>query len=553
MLTRLSIYNYVLIDELSIEFKAGFTSITGETGAGKSIILGALGLVLGDRSDTKCLGNKNIKCSVEAEFFIENYSLDHFFSQHDLDFFPLTILRREISPSGRSRAFINDTPVNVGVLKALCSFLIDIHSQHQSLLINKQTYQLSIIDAYSQHNSLLKKYKIEFDNYIDSNKQLLALKEKERSIKKEMDYKQFLLDEINSINPSDETDANLENELSILENFEEINDKLSQSLELGETNDLSIRSMLNQTQSILQSLEVNDAKLTSLSQRISSLNIEFNDCLYELNAIKDQYTEDYDPKKIAILRDRVGQINQLLHKHSLQNVDDLLTLQTDLQSELNQVFSISKEIEQLEKECLSHYEKAMKLANELSASRQSNLSQLEKEITLLTSSLGMPQSKFAIKHSKNNHLKADGIDEFLFNFSANKGISPNEISKIASGGELSRLMLCFKYILAQKTQLSSILFDEIDTGVSGEIAHKMAELMKKMATNMQVIGITHLPQVAAKANYHFLVAKKQTKTGTKTTLKELRKDERVQEIAKMLSGKSITDSSIKNAIDLLSI
>ena len=553
MLCRLTIKNYILIDHLNVYFNTGFTAITGETGAGKSIILGALGIVLGQRVDTKSLGKKNVKCSIEVEFSVRRHYLEHFFANHDLDFFNQTIIRREISPSGRSRAFINDTPVSLGILKELSTHLIDIHSQHQSLLLNNNNYQLTIIDAYSCHEALLDQYKKEYLKHSTLKSTLNSLIVKESNLKKELDYKQFLLDEINTLNPILEKDSFVEKELNIIENFEDISAKLAKSLEISETDDASITKLLNQLQSILNAASLNDDQFLPLTERINSLHIEFKDCLYELNNIKDKYNQDFDPQKLTYLKERSSQINKLLFKHSLRDIEGLIFLKQSLENELNNVHHLSDEIERLSQQISIQHANLIELSKKLSISRLSNLSKLENEINQLTSSLGMPHSTFKIEHHLKDSFNSNGIDEFSFLFSANKGVNADEISKIASGGEISRLMLSFKYILAKTAQLSTILFDEIDTGVSGKIAHRMANVMKKMSTNMQVISITHLPQVAAKANKHFLVSKTETKTMTYSTLKELNYDERVHEIAKMLSGKSITDSSIKNAEDLLAV
>lgn len=553
MLCRLTINNYILIDHLDVDFNTGFNAITGETGAGKSIILGALGIALGQRVDTKSLGKKNVKCSIEVEFSVSRHYLEHFFANHDLDFFNQTIIRREISPTGRSRAFINDTPVSLGILKELSTHLIDIHSQHQSLLLNNNNYQLTIIDAYSCHEALLDQYKEEYQKHSSLKSTLNSLIEKESNLKKELDYKQFLLDEINTLNPILEKDSSVEKELNVIENFEDISAKLAKSLEISETDDASITILFNQLQSILNAASLNDDQLLPLTERINSLQIEFKDCLYELNTINDKYNQDYDPQKLTYLRERSSLINKLLFKHSLRNIEELIFLKQSLENELNNVHHLSDEIKRLSQQISIQHANIIKLSKKLSNSRLSNLSKLENEIQQLTSSLGMPHSTFKIEHHLKDSLNSNGVDEFSFLFSANKGVKADEISKIASGGEISRLMLIFKYILAKTAQLSSILFDEIDTGVSGEIAHRMADVMKNMSTNMQVISITHLPQVAAKANTHFLVSKIETKTTTYSTLKELNYDERVNEIAKMLSGKSITDSSIKNAEDLLAV
>jgi DNA repair protein RecN (Recombination protein N) len=550
MIKRLSISNYVLIDKLSIDFNEGFTSITGETGAGKSILLGALGLILGDRADTQSLANNTKKCIVEAEFQIKKYALQNFFKKNDLDYFDLAVVRREISSNGRSRAFINDTPVNLNLLKQISQFLVDIHSQHQTLLINTQEYQLNIIDSYCNNSSLIQKFKEKYSFYKQQKTELNTLVEKENALKNEIDYKQFLLNEIEEIKVA-KSDEDIDDELIQLENFEEINSKLSLSTELSETNEYSIISLLKELESNLESIKDKDRNISPLSDRINSLYIEFKDCLYELNALKDSYNDGFDIKRLNYLQERSNLINRLLHKHSLIDINQLISFKEQLQKELDKIGSIDEEIDALKKKCDLSLKQANDLANELSSKRLKAVPKLEKEIISLASDLGMPNSTLSISQKTKDELSSSGIDDFTFNFSANKGVEAMEISKIASGGELSRLMLCFKYILAQKANLSCILFDEIDTGVSGNIAHKMAELMKKMSANMQVISITHLPQVAAKANSQLLVAKVENDNKTTTTIKSLSKDERVVELANMLSGQSITESSLKNADDLL--
>ncbi|MDB3926632.1 DNA repair protein RecN [Flavobacteriales bacterium] len=550
MIKRLSISNYVLIDKLSIDFNEGFTSITGETGAGKSILLGALGLILGDRADTQSLANNTKKCIVEAEFQIKKYALQNFFKKNDLDYFDLAVVRREISSNGRSRAFINDTPVNLNLLKQISQFLVDIHSQHQTLLINTQEYQLNIIDSYCNNSSLIQKFKEKYSFYKQQKTELNTLVEKENALKNEIDYKQFLLNEIVEIKVA-KSDEYIDDELIQLENFEEINSKLSLSTELSETNEYSIISLLKELESNLESIKDKDRNISPLSDRINSLYIEFKDCLYELNALKDSYNDGFDIKRLNYLQERSNLINRLLHKHSLIDINQLISFKEQLQKELDKIGSIDEEIDALKKKCDLSLKQANDLANELSSKRLKAAPKLEKEIISLASDLGMPNSTLCISQKTKDELSSSGIDDFTFNFSANKGVEAMEISKIASGGELSRLMLCFKYILAQKANFSCILFDEIDTGVSGNIAHKMAELMKKMSANMQVISITHLPQVAAKANSQLLVAKIENDNKTTTTIKSLSKDERVVELANMLSGQSITESSLKNADDLL--
>lgn len=550
MIKRLSIKNYVLIDELSIDFNEGFTSITGETGAGKSILLGALGLILGERADTQSLSNYNNKCIVEAEFQIKKYSLHNFFKKNDLDYFDFSVVRREISPSGRSRAFINDTPVTLNLLKQLSQFLVDIHSQHQTLLINTQDYQLTLIDSYCNNDSLIKKFNEKFNLYKQQKSELNTLLEKESSLKNEVDYKQFLFNEIEGLKIT-ESDNTIDNELIQLENFEEINSKLSLSIGLSESNEYSIISLFNELISNLDSIKEKDKNILPVSDRINSLYIDFKDCLYELHTLKDNYSDGFDLKQLTYLQERSNVINRLLHKHSLQDINSLISFRDKLLSDIDKIDSIDEEIDILKKQCANSYDEANQLAIELSEKRLKNINSLENKIVSLSSELGMPNSNLSIAHNKKDDLSINGLDEFTFNFTANKGVEAMEISKIASGGELSRLMLCFKYILAEQANLSCILFDEIDSGVSGNIAHKMAELMKKMSSNMQVISITHLPQVAAKASSQLLVSKIEDNSKTITTIKELNEKERVEELASMLSGKSITESSLKNANDLL--
>ena len=551
MLNSLTIKNYVLIDALSIDFNAGFTSITGETGAGKSILIGALGLVLGDRADSKCLGNQDFKCVVESEFIITDYNLFFFFDKHNLDYYNHTVLRREINQNGRSRAFINDTPVNLPVLKELGFLLLDIHSQHQTLLINKQHYQHKIIDSFCEHADLLEDYNLEFKTFNSINKQLNNLKERELTLKKESDYKQFLFNEINELNLSPKTDSNIEDELHSFENFEEIKSTLLQAVGMCDVNEPSIVSLLSQLESLLLSVSAKEKNINAINERLNSVIIELKDCSYELNTILEKYEDGIDQNHFKSLKERAALINGLLFKHSLQTIEQLVDLKYELQTELGQIFEIDSDIERLEKKRLLSYEKANQIAEQLSANRLTQKKALEDKIVSLISDLGISNSNFIIEHKKNDQLTHFGLDEFQFKFTANKGVNPEDISKIASGGELSRLMLCFKFILAEKSNLSSILFDEIDTGVSGNIAHKMAEMMKKMSENIQVISITHLPQVAAKAQTQFLVSKKEHEHHTKTTISKLNNEDRINEIANMLSGQSITSSSIKNAADLL--
>ncbi|MDG1917245.1 MAG: DNA repair protein RecN [Flavobacteriales bacterium] len=550
MLNRLSINNYALIDELSIDFKKGFTTITGETGAGKSILLSALGLILGERAELKAIADANKKCVVEGEIIIDKYDIQSFFEIHDLDYLNPTLIRREIAPSGRSRAFVNDTPVSLNQLKELGSYLIDIHSQHQTLLLNSQNYQLKIVDVFCNHKNELSQFQNDYQSYLSKQTELDELLEKEKQISRELDYKQFLFDELEGAKLTKQ-DSKIEDELSKLENFEEIQHKLNQIISISDNEESSVSSLLSSIVMSIDSIKEKDSNLVPINDRLNSLWIEFKDCLSELESIASSYSIDFDVKQFLFLQERFNLVNKLFQKHNVQTIEQLMELHSDLSKELERFHTIDSSIESLKKDCKNTFIKASDSAKKLSKNRLAILPVLEKELISLLSNLGMPSAKLKINTNSFDDLTIKGYEDFTFCFSSNKGVDPMEISKIASGGELSRLMLCFKYVLAQKTNLPTIIFDEIDAGVSGEIAHKMAGLMSQMSKSMQVIGITHLPQVAAKGNVHLLVSKAESTNRTQTVIKELKEEERVDELAKMLSGKSITESSLSNARDLL--
>lgn len=550
MLNRLSINNYALIDELSIDFKKGFTTITGETGAGKSILLSALGLILGERAELKAIADANKKCVVEGEIIIDKYDIQSFFEIHDLDYLNPTLIRREIAPSGRSRAFVNDTPVSLNQLKELGSYLIDIHSQHQTLLLNSQNYQLKIVDVFCNHKNELSQFQNDYQSYLSKQTELDEILEKEKQISRELDYKQFLFDELEGAKLTNQ-DSKIEDELSKLENFEEIQHKLNQIISISDNEESSVSSLLSSIVMSIDSIKEKDSNLVPINDRLNSLWIEFKDCLSELESIASSYSIDFDVKQFLFLQERFNLVNKLFQKHNVQTIEQLMELHSDLSKELERFHTIDSSIESLKKDCKNTFIKASDSAKKLSKNRLAILPVLEKELISLLSNLGMPSAKLKINTNSFDDLTIKGYEDFTFCFSSNKGVDPMEISKIASGGELSRLMLCFKYVLAQKTNLPTIIFDEIDAGVSGEIAHKMAGLMSQMSKSMQVIGITHLPQVAAKGNVHLLVSKAESTNRTQTVIKELKEEERVDELAKMLSGKSITESSLSNARDLL--
>ena len=550
MLKHLSINNYALIDKLSLNLKTGFTAITGETGAGKSILVSALALITGERADFKAFVDIDKKCIVEAEFNISKYKLDFFFENNDLDFINPTLIRREITPAGRSRAFVNDTPVSLNLLKELGSHLIDIHSQHQTLLINSQNYQLKLVDAYCNHQDILSQFKSDYQSYFFKQKELDELIENENQLSKELDYKQFLFDELEEAKLSLD-DKKIEEEVNKLENFKEIQQKLNQIMMISDNSESSVSSLLSNIVINLDSIRKNDSKIDALSSRFNGVWIEFKDCVSDLENLVSYYNIDFDAKQLLFFHQRFSLINKLIQKHGVNTIEDLLEVHSNLSKDLEQFHSLDKTIESLRNECNKTFNKASKTAQILSKNRISILPHIQNELHDLLSNLGMPNATVKIVTNSYDKLNIKGNEYFTFYFTSNNGVEPKKISDVASGGELSRLMLCFKYILAQKTCLPSVIFDEIDTGVSGEIAFKMANLMSQMSKFMQVISITHLPQVAARGSVHLFVSKLETSKKVQINIKELAPEERIVELAKMLSGKAITDSSLSNARDLL--
>ena len=550
MISNLSITNYALIKELNISFNNGFTTIIGETGAGKSILLGALSLILGDRADTQVLQDKTKKCIVEGEFSITAYKLQSFFEQNDLDFLPQTVIRREIIPTGRSRAFINDTPVTLQQLKVLGNQLVDIHSQHKTLLLNKKYFQLNFVDAFAEHDDLLNSY---YEQYLDWRQKKTLYQEllsQSSSQQLDIDFKQFLLSELKEANLKDGNElSTLEEELKILENAEEIQQNLQEAIQIMDLSEHSILGMLQNVKSLLQSINSNHETILELSKRVDITCIELKDIFTEI----ESFTQDveYNPERLSILSERYSILNNLLQKHQLVHPEHLIALQENLDQEISSVQFTGDKLVELKKQVTVSYDKCYDLAGKISQKRGAVIPKIEKEICLLLNDLGMPDARIQINQHSIDEINTNGKEEIVFYFSANKGRSLQEISKIASGGELSRLMLCIKHLLANKTQLPTIIFDEIDTGVSGEIAHKMGALMRQMSNKIQVIGITHLPQVAAKGDDQLLVSKHNTKELTETKLSKLNMNERIHEVAKMLSGSEVTSTAISNAKELL--
>jgi len=549
MLTRLVIKNYVLIRELDINFSDGLSIITGETGAGKSILLGAMGLVLGERADAKTLFDKNNKCIIEAEFSISHYNLKDFFSQHDIDFENDTIIRREINAEGKSRAFVNDTPVNLSVLKELSSFLVDVHSQHQTLTLNTSAFQLNVLDITAGNQKQLNDYNNLFNEYKKLLKQVAELKALENKSIAESEFLQFQFDELEAAGLKSGEFEKIESELQLLNNTENIVltlDSTSDILSEGETNVLS-----NITQAVnrLNGIARLHPSLTDILKRIQSCNIELKDISSELTALKSQFS--LNPSQLEILNDRLSVYNKLLQKHRVKNADDLIVLQQGIASQLQSFQSLADEIEKCEKQTQEIYHSLRLIAEELHNKRQKAAQSFKKDILKLLKEVSLNDAQFDIDLTTTEELTTAGTTAVRFLFSANKGVTVMELAKVASGGELSRLMLCIKALIANKTSMPTIIFDEIDTGISGEVAHKVGNLIEQLSKSRQVLAITHLPQMAGKGKTHYFVFKHIEKGIAQSRIKTLTPDERVVEIAKMLSGEEVTDASLQNARHLL--
>ena len=550
MLKRLHISNFALINEMEVSFPGNLTVITGETGAGKSIFLEALSLALGKRADLSALNLKTKKCIIEAEFSATNLDLNGFFLEHDLDFEPNLILRREINADGKSRSFLNDSPVSLSVLKLLSEKLIDIHSQHQTLLLNQSNFQLELLDTFAESLKIFKEYKIEFSSFTKSKIELQSLQEQEKLAKKELDYFQFLYSELEETEIKAGILSGLEEESSKLENSEIIKSNLLAASNAISGNEINILIDLGKTKQSLQSLSKYSKNYSLLSDRIQSLYIE----LKELSAdIEDAANEVvFDSDKLSQVNIKMDKLNRLLKKHQVNTEEDLLKIKSDIENKLNQFNSIENTIISKQKLIQISQNNCLKLSEELTKLRTKAIHGIEQTIKKTLAELSMENAIFKIVLSQKSDLGINGLDELKFLFTANKGAELNELHKVASGGELSRLMLSLKALLASKKQLPTIIFDEIDTGVSGDVADKIGEILLSMGNNMQVIAITHLPQMASKGNHHLFVYKKDDEDKTVSYIKQLNKAERINEIAKMLSKSNPTVSAIKNATELLS-
>ena len=549
MLTQLSINNYALINKLSIDFSSGLSIITGETGAGKSILLGALGLVLGNRADLSSLKDISQKCIVEAKVAISNYNLEDFFNEVDLDYEPETIIRREILPSGKSRAFVNDTPVTLSVLNQLRTKLIDVHSQHQTMQLSDNNFQFSILDALAKNQARIASYKRGFFQLNKLKRELSKLEATQLEANQQYDYNLHLYKELEEAKVKIDEQTILEERLDKLNNIEDIRNNLSEALELTINEEIGIRTLLNTLENRLTKISSFSKEYQEISERVTSIKIEIDDIITELENANESV--EFNPNEVEKINDRLQLLYNLQKKHAVNSNKDLITVFEELSEKLGVVESAEEVINKKQEEIDAVLEKLDKVAGLIMKARTTSIPKLIRELHALLTDLGMENARFSIKIKPTNNYFSNGKDELELLFSANKGGNFGELKKVASGGELSRIMLSVKKVLSENTQLPTIIFDEIDTGVSGEVSNKIAAIMQKMSNNMQVIAITHLPQIAAKGSSHYKVYKKEINGVTTTNLKQLTSEERIVEIAEMLSGKNISDSALTHAKQLL--
>ena len=549
MLSSISIKNYALINELHIDFSSGLSIITGETGAGKSILLGALGLVLGNRAELSTLKNTTKKCVVEAVVGIDKYNLKDFFETEDIDYEPNTILRREILPSGKSRAFVNDTPVTLSVLTLLRARLIDVHSQHQTLQVSDQQFQFQILDAVASNDSNLTSYKSELAKYISEKNRLEEIQLAQREATLQYDYNAHLYNELLEAKLIEDEQELLEEKLEKINNVEEIKQNLSEALQLATDDTIGIQNLLYSLEQKLAKISMYSKEYQELSDRISSVKIELVDIIGEIETANESV--DFNPSEADQLNDRLQLIYNLQKKHYVNSISELLTIQSTLSEKVSRVENSEQLLAEQEAIVEEIANKLDIIALKISDARNKIIPKLSKQLENVLADLGMPHARFQIQNTLSENYYKNGKDVLQFLFSANKGGQYGELKKVASGGELSRVMLAIKKILSENSQLPTIIFDEIDSGVSGEISNKMAHIMSQMSQKMQVITITHLPQIAAKGNQHYKVYKEEVNNITTTNLKQLSEDERIVEIAEMLSGKNISDSALIHARELL--
>ena len=547
MIQHIYIENYTLIEHLSIDFEEGFSVITGETGAGKSILIEALSLLLGQRADTSVLFDKNKKTIVEATFDIKNQQLSPVFEAEDIDYEDNCIIRREITPQGKSRAFINDTPVNIATLKNIGEKLVDIHSQHSNLLLQDSDFQLLIIDQYAQLDEEIKTYTHRFRDFQSQKRQLQELLEQSGSQDKE--YLEFLFNELEEAKPAEDEQTDLEEQLQLLSHAEEIKQKLNEIVDITDNNDITVLQLLQECKQRLTSLEKHSSKLEILSNRFNSILIELKDITRELSDAAENTV--YDPQEIERISTRLSTLYRLEQKHKVADEKGLIAVWKQLQQQLETIYNAQTSVSDLQASIAQTEKELHLLADNLSQKRTKVIPNIEQALKEKLSAMNMAQATVKITLEKQPHLTENGTDKPVFLFNANRGTDMQAVAKVASGGELSRLMLAIKSLILQKDVLPTIIFDEIDMGVSGEVSAKMGKVMQEIARFTQVIAITHLPQIASKANTHYLVYKQDDREKTYSEIKRLSSQERIVEIAKMISNEEISESTLQAAKVLL--
>lgn len=549
MLRSLCIKNFALIEDIELHLKEGFSVITGETGAGKSILLGALSLLLGKRAELNSLKNDEEKCVIEGIFDLEGYDVAGFFQKNDLDYEAQTIIRREILPSGRSRAFINDTPVTLNQLTGLGSYLVDIHSQHETLFVGDTAYQYSVIDALAGNGALLTRYHQMLKEHKQLNRDLEALTRQQQEARNTHDYHVFLLQELNEAALQPGIQEELEEKQQELSNVEELKESLSFSLQKLQMEELGINDSLQEISMRLRKLENYGKNYQEISERINSIRLESTDLTQEIDRLAENIEDD--PANLERINEKLQLLYNLQKKHNVPTVEELLAVQSELEQKV--AFSISAAENTAElKAKINAVEAALhKTSEQLTHNRKKTAPRFTQTVQTILAKLGMPDAQLSIELSDTRKFNPYGTDEMTWLFSANKGSRLQNLKKSASGGELSRIALVVKSILATYSQLPTLIFDEIDTGISGEVAQKMGDIMKEMGDHLQVISITHLPQIAAKGTAHYKVYKETYEGQTRTIIAELTEDERIEELAEMLGGKSLSDSALAHAKSLL--
>ncbi|HTH56160.1 MAG TPA: DNA repair protein RecN [Cyclobacteriaceae bacterium] len=548
MLKHLSIKNYALIRQLEMSPSASLNVVTGETGAGKSIILGALGLLLGNRADVKALWNENEKCITECTFDISPYSLKNIFEEENLDYEDQTVIRREVSPAGKSRAFINDTPVTLEVMRKIGGRLMDIHSQHETLELSRHQFQLDLIDSFAGNEKIRNDYTLLWKNFQRAKSEYDNLQKEATSLRQENDFVKFQLEELVKANLKDGDQEKLESELSVLEHAEEIKAKLDKISQVLGQSEYSVSQSLANVKSEFQSLTGFSKEFELLFQRIESARIELNDILSEVENANEK--TEFDPTLTEQVNNRLSVIYQLQQKHKVVSIVELLKLQDALQEKANKTSNLDESLAKAEKKWKQSEEDLRKQAEALSKSRKKVFTPLCKQLVSLLTELGIPEAQLGIDQSITEPTPT-GVDDIEIVFSANKGIAPRPLAQVASGGEFSRVMFSIKYVMAEKKSLPTLILDEIDSGVSGEVAIRLGNRMKEMAQRHQVIAISHLPQIAAKADAHYFVFKDNSSSKTESQIRKLERKDRVTEIAKMIGGAKPSAVNIENAKELM--